>query len=338
MSRISTIPELSWADVVNGTKGVEWGGHSIYDMEDPRLLDKQLHSRVAGWLRSGLTQQQLKEKARAAGCEISGNKKVLALRLAFKNLSTGAGASGAISEVQQELADGGERQSMGVSPVQDPPARTRLASVSILGLEKQYNRLHVVYNRLAARESTIADNIGDADDAKPAGEVSISGVDFAEPLQPLPDDYAFTTESNVNKFAMFVWKPLSACESGSIGGDACRQADVLEAAINDAMNAENLFEHLLGLTLAITNHGIHSFCLRGDPDFGNSMFSTMARAWKGLFTKPEASLGVSAELRESAMSACDGLQEFLKSMRGEGSMLGGHATVYNTTSSDGSPA
>ena len=54
----------------------------------------------------------------------------------------------------------------------------------------------------------------------------------------------------------------------------------------------------MGLKFAIMNHGILRICfMRGDLDFGKSLFSSMARAWKALFTRPEASVRVSAELR-----------------------------------------
>ena len=89
MSRISPIEGFSWMDVVGGSKAKEGGQreHAIYDMNDPRLHDKQLHSRTAGWLQSALSGKELKAEAKAAGCYLEGSRKVLALRLAFKNLS-----------------------------------------------------------------------------------------------------------------------------------------------------------------------------------------------------------------------------------------------------------
>ena len=38
------------------------------------------------------------------------------------------------------------------------------------------------------------------------------------------DGLPFTTGSITNKFCMLLWRILSACESGSVGGDACRMA------------------------------------------------------------------------------------------------------------------
>ena len=91
MSHISPIEGFSWMDVVRGSemKGREHDDHdgAIYDMNDPRLHDEQLHSRTAGWLQSALSGKELKAEAKAAGCYLEGSRKVLALRLAFKNLS-----------------------------------------------------------------------------------------------------------------------------------------------------------------------------------------------------------------------------------------------------------
>ena len=109
------------------------------------------------------------------------------------------------------------RVSFPVSPVQGSAA----AGVSILGLEKRYHRLHGVYNGLLEREQSVASMLSDLDNDT-AGVADgpctrISVVDFAEELQPLPDDLPLATDSDANKFAMLVWRMLSACESGSVG-------------------------------------------------------------------------------------------------------------------------
>lgn len=61
-------------------------------------------------------------------------------------------------------------------------------------------------------------------------------ADFARKLAPFGEasgDIPFTHESIINRFAVFMWNMLFACESGSIGGDACRMNRVLLAALDD---------------------------------------------------------------------------------------------------------
>ena len=79
-------PGLTGADVIEATIGMGEMGHSIYDTTDSRLQDPALHARCAHWLESGLGQNELKKMCSNAKLRISGNKKVLALRLAFKQL------------------------------------------------------------------------------------------------------------------------------------------------------------------------------------------------------------------------------------------------------------
>ena len=84
----SVVPGLSVKDVIGGTIGMGKNGHSLYadDQEkEPRLKEHALHGRVDMllWKHS---QKELKVLAKQAGARISGNKKVLALRLALKGL------------------------------------------------------------------------------------------------------------------------------------------------------------------------------------------------------------------------------------------------------------
>ena len=58
-------------------------------------------------------------------------------------------------------------------------------------------------------------------------------VDFARPIEPIEDmDVPFSTDS-INKFGVLAIKMLSACSSGSTGGDACRMMLVLNAALKE---------------------------------------------------------------------------------------------------------
>ena len=215
----------------------------------------------------------------------------------------------------------GDRPSLSVSPSRDPP-------VSILGLEKQYQELGQVYAQLAARELSTSELIGI--DTKPN---TISGVDFAEPLHPLPDDMPFSTASDANKFAMLVWRMFDACDSGGIGGNACRLADVIAAAANAALAKQVLtarFHHLLGLTLAISRHGLESWIMRGDKEFGDQVFRLLGNAWKKLFALPAGTLanaGISAELRKFAIDVCEGTRKYLRSY-GHKDWRGTYANVF----------
>ena len=163
----------------------------------------------------------------------------------------------------------------------------------------------------------------------------INGVDFSTALKPLPDAVALKTDSVANKFAMLIWSMLDACESGSIGGDACRMNYVLTSAAQDTLNFTSVgprFQHLLGLTLAIFNHGVESWIVRGDPSFGRTLFKVMGDEWKKLLQKPEATLvaaGISLELRGFAIeSGCMNLQKYLKSFDSK-KWAGTGANVYS---------
>eukprot|EP01043_Picozoa_sp_COSAG02_P073733 COSAG02_NODE_14459_length_1269_cov_1.141880_2_plen_341_part_01 len=196
--------------------------------------------------------------------------------------------------------------------------------MSILGLQKKYRELNRVFETLASRDRSMANLLGDGSEnsVPQSGPVTkINFVDFAKPLTPLPEDLALKTASDANKFAMLVWKMLDACESGGTGGDAMRQAEVMTAAANDAFNTntpKQLFEHCLGLTFAIMNHGIESYIQRGDPDVGEQVFRLLATKWRTLFVMTDEMLGISVELRKLAINACDGLEKYLKSVSNAG--------------------
>lgn len=201
------------------------------------------------------------------------------------------------------------------------------APVTILGLELQYPELRTVYDDLARREKDCLEGMGDASRFR---RTKISGVDFALELPPLPDTLPMTTDSDTNKFAMLVWKMLDACDSGSVGGNSCRMSEVLAAAANDTLaigEAGRRFEHLFGLTLAIANHGVEDWIMRGDPSMGERMFKLLGDAWKSLFKQPPEKLGVSAELFEYAPRACKMLQNHLRSF-GSAEYSGTYANVY----------
>ena len=123
---------------------------------------------------------------------------------------------------------------------------------------------------------------------------------------------------------MFVWKCLGACESGSVGGNACRQFGVLNAALDDAVALalkKDRFSHLLGWTCAAFNHGMDSMMYTYCPYGFHSLFLAAAAEWKKIFEViPEGGCGaweMSADLRGFAIWNCEALQKMLKSYKKE---------------------
>ena len=255
-----------------------------------------------------------------------------------------SGLQAALGAVKQEVARGGEKEaapaadaelpaqpdgdrpSLSVSPPKDPP-------VSILGLQKQYQELEKQYDVLLAHEEYMQVEVLDGE----AAPHTISGVDFARPLAPLPNDIPLDTGSDANKFAMLVWRMLDACESGGIGGDASRLSGVLAAAVEDVLAFQSmrggvgpLFHHLLGCTLAVSNNGVRSWIMRGEKDLGDQVFKLLGTAWKKVFALPEdtlAAVGISAALRKLAIDACEGLRKYLRSF-GSKDYEGTYANVF----------
>ena len=121
----------------------------------------------------------------------------------------------------------------------------------------RYPRLFREYTYLSEREkgADLCDILGDYHSPKIDQATglctTIMMVDFTNALPALPDECPMKTESDANKFFQFLFNCLTASESGSIGGDACRQFDVLNAALYDAISQTSTvatFEHLLGWT------------------------------------------------------------------------------------------
>ena len=191
--------------------------------------------------------------------------------------------------------------------------------MSLTAVEQRYPNLYKTYTELAEREKACREGMDDA--VSPGLCTKIMGVDFTTPLSPLPEDAPLKTCSDANKFAMFVWNLLDACESGSVGGDACRQWDVLAAAEDDTLAISAVgprFEHLIGLTCATVNHGVSSWLDRGDPHNGKIHFNAIGNAWKKLLAKPAVDLvaeGISTELRAFAITWCEALQRYLKNSK-----------------------
>jgi len=188
--------------------------------------------------------------------------------------------------------------------------------LSLDTVKLRYPRLYREYNFFSDREKE-----GNSDAAVSNANglcTTISFVDFTKPLED-HGDCPMKTESDANKFCMFVWKILNACESGSIGGDACRQFDVLNNALDDSLAMHSIaarFEHLLGWTAAATNHGLHALLYRGDPDRNRSLFKAVGDEWKKIF-EANTEVVVSEELRKFAIWMCESFQKLLKEAKKE---------------------
>jgi len=147
------------------------------------------------------------------------------------------------------------------------------------------------------------------------------------------------TNSAANKFCTFLFKCLLASESGSVGGDACRQFDILYAAFDDililsrsgsvrsstSITFHSKFEHLLGWTVAAVNHGLHALLYRGDPDRNRSLFMAVGDEWKKVFDKLD-NLEVDEAYRKFAIWICECFEKLLKNAKEE---YGDYATNFN---------
>ena len=112
---------------------------------------------------------------------------------------------------------------------------------------------------------------------------------------------------------------LDASESGSIGGDACRFFDALIAAYDDIMAFHSVaakFEHLVGWTIAVYQHGIGAMLERGDPDRNRALFKYVAEQFKKIFKLDNtAALGIDDRLKDYAKVWCGNLQKMLKRVK-----------------------
>ena len=149
--------------------------------------------------------------------------------------------------------------------------------LSFAVLRQRYPHLYTQIAHLSEREKScqysLQEDLGDGEPSLPLDKETglcstIMHIDFTEPLSE-QKGCPMAVDSDANKCAMFIWRALQATESGSLGGDACRQYDLLAACMNDISNLSSKalkFESLLGLTVAMANHQLHALLYRGDPD------------------------------------------------------------------------
>ena len=188
------------------------------------------------------------------------------------------------------------------------------APLDIVAEKSRYPGLFQAYVKLSDRERSFSESSGEPVPTDYC--TKISGVDFKIPLKPLDDRLPFQTDSTINKFCNFLRDMLDACDSGSIGGNACRMNDVLESAIDDLLSfsdRQERIECLLGLTIAVCNHGMHDFFNRFDPDHGRLLFKIVTDEWKKFTDGDRNRYNLSNDVEKFALMWSKNMQKMLKS-------------------------
>ena len=196
--------------------------------------------------------------------------------------------------------------------------------IDIYDVNDCYPRLFKEFLLMAEREKEGRESIGGEDAKKLPRVTKIMGVDFAETLEPLEKDekggeLPFQNDHIINLFFAFTYKMLCATDSGTIGGNACRQNRVMIAALEDIDDLRDRTDqiHLLfGLLLAMRNHGLYDTLDRGDPHLLRSIFGEMAKEFKRFNEERYADeYDVSDELRKLINDNCKEFQTMLRSTK-----------------------
>lgn len=212
---------------------------------------------------------------------------------------------------------------MASKEAQDVPA------LSLDTLKTHYPNIFQQYLRLSDREKEIAERISNEATVN-ENELctTIMFVNFLEPLHEngIPEHLS----EGSYQFFMFLWKLLSACESGSIGGEACRMHFVLYAALNDIMDLEDYvakLEHMLAWTMAAGKHGLYQVLYRGEPETTQALFKEAGDVWKKLFRKEDPR--VSDETIQFAQDWCKSFHKLLVGAKEEYGDYADYKFVYN---------
>lgn len=215
--------------------------------------------------------------------------------------------------------------------------------LSFAVLRQRYPHLYTQIAHMSEREKSVQDCLLEGKGGKGGGEPclpldaetglcsTIMCIDFTAPLSK-QEGCPMAVDSDANKCSMFMWRALQATESGSMGGDACRQYDLLSAYMNDISNTSSKalkFESLLGLTVAMANHQLHALLYRGDPDRNRSLFKRVADAWKRIFDS-NAEEYVSKDLHSFAVYYCNYFQSLLKQAKKEYDLQCSYSFNYMT--------
>jgi hypothetical protein len=193
-----------------------------------------------------------------------------------------------------------------------------VAPLTLSTVQHRYPRLFRQYASLSVSE------LGGQGKFKPHSTDPITGLyttinfqDFTEKIRADPVDIPLKTESSGNKYYHFVHRMLRACETGDRGIDAGRLLQILEAALEGALQYSNSspelsFQHMLGWVMAAHNHGLDNLFKGGEPI--EHVFELAAQEWKKLFmgTVVSGSIpGVSDELRKYAIKLCESFRNNL---------------------------
>ena len=117
-----------------------------------------------------------------------------------------------------------------MSTTSQQPDDSENAPLSLSTVKSRYPQLFCEYKKLEDREKQLKEDIGES--VTPGW---IACTNFNETLDDNGSN-SMKTNSDANKFCMFLWKCLEASETGSISGDACRQFDILYAAFDDILS------------------------------------------------------------------------------------------------------
>ena len=198
--------------------------------------------------------------------------------------------------------------------------------LSLDDLEARYPNVFRVYVNLSDREKSTRDCLLDLqDDEDEESNVNdkglctkITGVDFTRPIHE--NNLSMHLSDDAYKYTIFLWKLLSACESGSIGGEACRMYQVLCAALDDAVSTKTdkeRFERMMAWTIAASSHGLHQVLYRGEPETNQALFREAGNEWKKIFEKGAAKPFLGEATRTFATGSCDGFHKYLLAAKKE---------------------
>jgi hypothetical protein len=145
-------------------------------------------------------------------------------------------------------------------------AAAKVTPLSLTTVKARYPNLYRTFTHLSDSQLQCDEDCNMDPTPIDAATGLATKIMFVDFTQPLGDNKGspMKTESDANKFCIFLWKMLDASESGSIGGDACRFFDALYAAYQDIMYMSSTaakFGRLMGWVIAVVNHVSINCCV-----------------------------------------------------------------------------